>query len=108
MSVQGQGQRSGAAPARFRSTAVSRPSGGAAEGSLECQKETHAVQQKVPLLDHLVGAGDEHRWHVQAERSGGDKVQSPTGELLLVWGDAALGLGALTFLAQSEWRPVMR
>jgi hypothetical protein len=30
-----------------------------------CQKQTFALQQ---IFDHLVGAGEKHWWHVEAER----------------------------------------
>src|SRR5262245_31764029 len=33
-----------------------------------CQKPTYAVQQKAPLFDHVVGAHQQHRRHVKAER----------------------------------------
>jgi hypothetical protein len=33
-----------------------------------CQEATYAPQQTAPLFDHLVGAGEQRRWHVEAER----------------------------------------
>jgi hypothetical protein len=33
-----------------------------------CQQETHAPQQIDPLFDHLVGAGEQLRRHVDADR----------------------------------------
>src|SRR6476660_5920326 len=35
-----------------------------------CQKATFALQQ-IFLFDHLVGAGEERRWHSNAKRLGG-------------------------------------
>jgi hypothetical protein len=34
-------------------------------------KETHALQQKSVLFDHLVGGCEQRRRHVEAERLGG-------------------------------------
>jgi|SRR5664279_4476408 hypothetical protein len=33
-----------------------------------CQEETHAPQQIAFLFDHLIGTGEQRRWHREAER----------------------------------------
>ena len=38
------------------------------------QQRTYAPQQKAPLFDHLVGAGEERRRHFEAERLGGFQI----------------------------------
>jgi len=47
--------------------------------SVECQQQTHALQDTPStgcstLIDHLVGVGDERRRHVEAQRLGGFEV----------------------------------
>src|SRR2546422_6050900 len=61
--------------------------------SASCQKATFALQQ-IFLFDHLVGAGEERRWHSNAKRIGGFHIydQLETSWLL----DRQIGgLGAL-------------
>ena len=42
-------------------------------GSQSCQKPTFALQQG-GLLDHLVGAGEQHRRHIKAEGLGRSQI----------------------------------
>src|SRR6266498_4461948 len=37
-------------------------------------KQTHAAQQTTLLFDHLIGAGEQRRWHLEAESLSGLEV----------------------------------
>ena len=43
-------------------------------GAAMCQLLTRAPQQTASLFDHLVGAGEQRRRHVEAERLGGLEI----------------------------------
>jgi hypothetical protein len=40
-------------------------------------------------LDHLVGAGEQRRRHVEAERAGVEQVEAPTGPPRYCWSGTA-------------------
>jgi hypothetical protein len=41
---------------------------GAIAMSASCHERTHAPQHNPCLFDHLVGAAEQHGWHVEAQR----------------------------------------
>jgi hypothetical protein len=43
-----------------------------------CQQATYAPQKIAVLLDHLVGAGERGRWHVEAEGFSDLEIDPPT------------------------------
>ena len=63
-----------ASRARFRSHSKSGTIADIAAPTLRAISGCEQVQQRIALLDHLVGAGEERRWHVEAERSRGLEV----------------------------------
>jgi hypothetical protein len=69
----------------------------------QCQKPTCAVQQRQPLFDHLVGAREQHRWHVDADRLGGLEVDDG-----LELGRPLDRLGAFQNLVDERSRPAQR
>ena len=52
------------------------------------------IAAKIDLFDHLVGAGEQRRWHVEAERSGGRQIDDQF-ELARLHDRQVLRLGAL-------------
>jgi hypothetical protein len=47
---------------------------GDAGTAASCQEATYASQRTAPLFNHLVGAGEQCRWDVQAKSLGGLEV----------------------------------
>jgi hypothetical protein len=71
-----------------------------------CQDRTHAVQQEAPLLNHVVGAGEQRGRDVEAERFRGLEIDNQ-----LVFGGLLHGqvgwFGALENLVDVESRAPM-
>jgi hypothetical protein len=74
--------------------------------SARCQEATYAVQRNAALLDHLVGAGEQHRRDGEAEHAGGtnaavavdrgpsflnERIRDGQALKLLVWGRSPNG-----------------
>jgi len=58
----------------FRFAPKSKATVGHQDAILSCVPEPHRTAATASLFDHLIGAGEQRRWNVDAERPGGLEV----------------------------------